>query len=165
MRMNIYRAIHLVVLTGVFVICGCSALGALGDRPEVGASPSSNSDPAAQACSTRLDSIPYVIVRSGKPTLAGAFTVTGQELTNYFVQTLGASPDQSNGSDWWNLPTKDVVVCFYDGDFSTTTPGPQGHDTSAKRVLVVISEGVAEFWASTVHNATLPAVDPAKMGS
>ena len=104
---------------------------------------------AEVACSSILDNIPDVVVESGEPTMAAAFESTGAQLTRYFVTTLDADHNQSNGSDWWGQPTKLVDLCLFDGDFTTTTPGPPGHDTSAARVLVVISDGDAQFWAST----------------
>ena len=54
-------------------------------------------------------------------------------------------------------------MCLYDGDFMTMTPVPSTVDTSASRVLVVISDGDAEFWAQTLDTATIPAIDPATM--
>jgi hypothetical protein len=187
MRMTVSRFLYLVVLCGV-TLGGCS-VGPLASRVPASAPPASalpmsaepqtkptpseqpsarpaeNNDIAAEdACSSILHSIPIVIVRSGKPTVAGAFDVTGEQLTKYFVSTFDANAEQSNGSDWWNDPTERVVMCLYDGDFGTTTPGPEGHNTSATRVLVVISQGKPEFWASTLDKATIPAVDPATMG-
>lgn len=126
-------------------------------------SPIPSPSTAEVACSAILDNIPLVIVKSGRATLAAAFEVTGAQLTSYFVKTLNADPTQTNGSDWWDQPTKLVDMCLYDGDFRTMTPGPSGHDTSATRVLVVISDGDAQFWASTLNNAAIPATDPATM--
>lgn len=119
---------------------------------------------AEAACSAILDSIPDVIVISGEPTVAAAYEVTGTQLTSYFVKTLNADPNHTNGSDWWDQPTKLVDMCLYDGDFRTMTPGPPGHDTSATRVLVVISDGDAQFWASTLNKSAIPATDPAAIG-
>jgi hypothetical protein len=99
------------------------------------------------ACEAILDDIPLVAVRSGKPMVAGAFEVTGVQLANYFRTVLNQTG--SNGSVWWDQPTKWVDLCLFDGDFNMMAPGPSGHDTSAARVLVVISNGDAEFWAST----------------
>jgi hypothetical protein len=118
---------------------------------------------AVAACSALLDNIPDVRVNSGEPTLGAAYEVTGAQLTNYFVTILDADPNHSNGSDWWDQPQKLVDLCLYDGDFTTTTPGPEGNDTSAARVLVVISHGISEFWARTRDRANLPATDPATM--
>jgi hypothetical protein len=120
-------------------------------------------DRADLACSAILHNIPVVSVNSGEPRLAAAYEVTGAQLTNYFVTILDADPDQSNGSDWWDEPEKLVDLCLYDGDFTTMTPGPEGNDTSATRVLVVISDRVPEFWARTRDSAAIPATDPATM--
>ncbi len=119
---------------------------------------------AVAACSALLDNIPAVIVESGQASVAAAYEVTGEQLTKYFVKTLDADPDQSNGSDWWNHPTKRVDMCLYDGDLTTMTPGPPEADRSAPRVLVVISDGDAEFWASAREDRNvLPAIDPATL--
>lgn len=120
-------------------------------------------DMAEAACSAILDNIPLVRVNSGKATLAAAFEVTGEQLTSYFVTILDADRNQSNGSDWWDEPEKLVELCLYDGDFTTMTPGPEGNDTSAIRVLIVISDGDPQFWARTRDIATIPATDPATM--
>ena len=125
--------------------------------------PVGSGDTADAACSAFLDNIPMVRVESGKATLAAAFKVTGAQLTSYFVTTLNADPNHSNGSDWWGHPTKMVDLCLYDGDFTTMTPGPPGNDTSAARVLVVISDGDAQFWARTLNKAAFPAIDPASI--
>lgn len=127
--------------------------------------PVGSGNTADAACSAFLDNIPAVRVESGKATLAAAFEVTGAQLTSYFVTTLNADPNHTNGSDWWGQPTKLVDLCLYDGDFTTVTPGPAGNDTSAARVLVVISDGEAEFWARTLNKSALPATDPATISS
>jgi len=132
---------------------------------DAASSPSPTPDRAARAqaaCAALLDNIPLVIVNSGTPTVAAAYEVTGAQLTRYFVMTLNANPNFSNGSDWWNQPTKLVDMCLFDGDLSTMTPIPTG-SSDASRVLVVISNGDAEFWAQTMQNEFLPAVDPAAL--
>lgn len=116
---------------------------------------------AEGACSALLSNIPLVIVESGQAKLAGAFEVTGAQLTKYFIKTLHADRNHTNGSDWWDQPAKIVDMCLYDGNFSTMTPGPPEADRSASRVLVVISPGDAQFWASTRDVSNLPALETA----
>lgn len=166
-------------LVAVLLVSGC-AFGAQSTAeppspsvPAATARPSSSPDitveptlanRAVAACSAILDNIPSVIVESGQATVAAAYEVTGEQLTKYFVKTLDANPNQSNGSAWWNHPTKRVDMCLFDGDFTTMTPGPPGADKSAPRVLVVISDGDAEFWALAREDPNaLPAVDPATL--
>lgn len=185
MRMNLYSWLLVMVLSALS-LSGCSAMGSLASQPPTGATPAAEPlataqpetakpqsetpaptaaiDGAERACSQRMGSIPLLRVKSGEPTVAGAYDVTGTQLTNYFVRTFDQSADQSNGSVWWNKATERAVMCLYDGDFQTMTPGPEGHNTRASRVLVVISQGEAEFWASTIDKLTIPAVDPASLG-
>jgi hypothetical protein len=115
---------------------------------------------ATSACSAILDNIPDTVVKSGKPTLAAAYEVTGAQLAAYeetfFDQIM---------SEWSDHPTDVVDVCIFDGDFDTMTPGPSGHDTSATRVLVVISAGRPELWAITRNKPGIPTTNPATIVS
>jgi hypothetical protein len=175
MRMTVSSSVVPLVLVGV-VLAGCGLRGSqVGGSseglpttsvPSVSASATGveTTETTAQvACASIIDSIPLVSVKSGKPVVAGAFAVTGAQMTTYIVRTFNQLRGQSNGSDWWDQPSKTVDLCIYDGDFKTMSPGPEGHDTSATRVLVVISSGNAEFWASTLTQTAIPAVDPATM--
>jgi hypothetical protein len=122
-------------------------------------------DAATAACAAIIDNIPLVRVRSGQATIAAAHEVTGEQLTRYFITELGQS-DMSNGADWWHDPSRLVDMCVFEGDFITMTPGPSptGNVTpTATRVLIVIENGDAEFWAIGVpltDPATIPTVPP-----
>lgn len=121
----------------------------------------SPADRAHAACSAIIDNIPDATLKSGKVTIAAAYEVTGEQLTRYFVRELNYS-EMSNGSVWWNQPTKIVDMCLFDGDFDTTTPGPPGHDISFAHLLVVIDDGKPELWAlSHKDQPPLPTTDPA----
>lgn len=124
--------------------------------PTAPASPANES--AEVACSAILDDIPSVRVKSGTAVLAAAYEVTGDQLATYMETTFAHTPSQ-----WRDQPTKVVEMCVYDGDFDTMTPGPPGHDTSAVRVLVVISDGAADLWAITRDRSSIPTTDPATM--
>ncbi len=137
----------------VDVMGDCPVWRMLG-RLEPGA-PSPNA--AEAACSAILDDIPMVIVKSGKAALAAAYEVTGEQLATYLETTFGHGRSQ-----WRDRPTQVVEMCIFDGDFDTMTPGPPG-DKSALRVLVVISDGVAQFWARTRETSAIPTTDPATM--
>ena len=189
MQLSVLRFVSFVALAGVFTACSAlrpltgagpasTASTAPGTEapvstlpkatpPQTGepnpSAPAGSGNRAAIACSSIVDNIPDVRVNSGKPTVAAAYEVTGAQLTSYFVKTLDADPNQTNGSDWWDQPTKRVDMCLYDGDFSTMTPGPPEADRSAVRVLIVISDGDAQFWASTRNKASIPATDPASI--
>jgi hypothetical protein len=127
-------------------------------------------DAATAACAAIIDNIPLVRIRSGQATIAAAHEVTGEQMTRYFVTALHHS-DMSNGADWWHDPSKLVDMCVFEGDFITMTPGPSpsGDVTptgnvgpTVTRVLVVINNGDAEFWASgsgvpLTNPATIPA--------
>ena len=128
-------------------------------------SPSPTDNAAYTACSGIVDNIPMVSVRSGEPTIAAAYEVTGEQMTNYFVVELDHG-EMSNGADWWNSKTKTVDMCVFDGDFEAQTPGPPGHDTNATRVLVVIDGSDAFSWAFCFRSQTscgIPTTDPASL--
>jgi hypothetical protein len=123
-------------------------------------------DAATAACAAIIDNIPLVRVRSGQATIAAAYEVTGEQMTRYFITALHHS-DMSNGADWWHDPSRLVDMCVFEGDFITMTPGPSpsGDITptgnvgpTVTRVLVVIDNGNAEYWASGV-----PLTDPASI--
>jgi hypothetical protein len=186
MRISLNQLTSLIAMCAV-MLGGCGVVGTTASQPlqsatplaeplesvrpethepqNVSPVPTAERDGAEAACSSRLASIPIVEVASGEPKVAGAYDLTGDQLTRYFVRTFDQSVDQSNGADWWNQATEHVVMCLYDGDFETFTPGPEGHNTTATRVLVVISQGVAEFWASTLDKASIPAFDFETMGN
>jgi hypothetical protein len=119
-------------------------------------------DTAAASCAAIVDDIPLVRVRSGRPSVAAAYHVTGAQLKAYFMSTF-CTGDQSNGSDWWDEPTRRVDMCLFDGDFVIMKGGPSGTAPSATRVLVVISNGVAVQSASTSDKDEIPATDPVTM--
>ena len=127
--------------------------------------PSPSENAAYTACSGIMGSIPMVTMRSGQPSIAAAYEVTGEQLTDYFVVVLNHG-HMSNGADWWNDPTQTVEMCVLDGDFETQTPGPPGHDTNATRVLVVIDDGDAFSWAfcfSSQPSCGIATTDPASL--
>jgi hypothetical protein len=106
-----------------------------------------------------LDNIPLVVIKSGKATLAAAYQVTGAQLAAY-IENNAAQGEMTFDSMWRDQPSKVVDMCLFDGDFTTMTPGPPGHDNSAVRVLVVISDGVADLWSITQAKSALPTTDP-----
>lgn len=134
MRISLLRMMPQLAVCAVAVV-GCGLVGPLASRAPATASPVAeplaNASPeinapqsespaatdvvthdAAQACSARLKNIPMVRVRTGEPVVAGAYDVTGDELTRYFVETFDVDAHQSNGSLWWNEPTERLLcVC------------------------------------------------------
>jgi hypothetical protein len=117
-------------------------------------------DAATAACSASIDGLaPMVTVRSGSPTVAAAYEVTGEQLTRYFDTELnhGGWP---NGADWWNDRTKLVDLCILDGDFDTETSGPPGHNTLFTEILVVIDNGKPFAWVFS-DQGHIPLTDPA----
>lgn len=115
---------------------------------------------AAAACNATKNDIAMVTLNTGEATLAAAYEVTGEELATYIEATSDSmiAPGQST---WHDQANKVVDACLFDGDFVTKTPGPPGHDTSAVRILVVISDGQAFPWAIARKDpTTLPITDP-----
>lgn len=115
-------------------------------------------------CSAIIGDIPRVAVRSGIATLAAAYDVTGAELANYLETSFAQNaPGWSISSSWRDQPAATLSMCIFDGDFSTMTPGPPGHDTSAVRVLVVIAGTGPQLWRITRQAGAIPTNDPALM--
>jgi len=176
----------LALLLSWAIIAACSSVGTAGtavpegetSAPSSGhplSSPSTTMSPASSpsespvstiattACSALLDEIPQVRVLSGRATLAGAYAVNGDQVADYLEYVhIAVGRDENTPSVWRDSASQDVVMCIFDGDFSTMTPGPPGHDTSAVRVLVVIADRLADLWAVARTDAsTLPTSDPA----
>lgn len=188
MQLSILRFVSFVALAGVFTACNAlrplaspAPASTASTAPESVApvstlaeatplqtaepsqsAPTGSGNRAAVACSAIVDNIPLVRVESGQPTVAAAYDVTGAQLTTYFMNTFKTG-DQSNGSDWWDEPTERVDMCLFDGDFLIMKGGPTGTSPSATRILVVISNGKAVQWASTLNKDAIPAIDPATM--
>lgn len=111
---------------------------------------------AVAACEAIRDSVPLVLLRSGEATLVGAYAMDAISLGEYLwaVQS-GVNPVTVIG------PTAETgtIVCIIDGDFDTRSPGPPGHDTTAKRVLVLIRDGTPELWALARDTSSMPTPD------
>jgi hypothetical protein len=155
--LTIRRGVALLLVS--FLSLACSAL-----RP--GASPTpqeaSGDVSAAAACASVLDDPLQVmlVVQSGKPTVAAAYRVTGEELATYLERR--SSPGDSP-SVWRDQPDKLVDMCIIDGDLYTQTPGPPG-DRSAVRVLVVISDDGPLLWSiARKDKSGLPTTDPSTL--
>lgn len=129
---------------------------------------SSVSDPssaaATAACSALLDEVPSTHLNSGKATLAAAYEVTGAQLDTYFERMHEVNGGGGYPLPWQDKPTKRLTMCIFDGDFTTLTPGPGGHDTSAPRVLVVIEDGLAQLRSIAREDpSVIPVTDPATL--
>lgn len=119
---------------------------------------------ATAACSALLDDVPSTQVNSGKATLAAAYAVNGEQLASYLEQMHEANGVGGSASTWRDKPTQRLNMCIFDGDFTTLTPGPPGHDTSASRVLVLIVDGQADLWAIALEDqSAVPTTDPATL--
>ena len=129
-------------------------------------SPSPTSNPGLAACAAIIGNIPMVKVKTGAPTIAAAYEVTGEQMTRYFDAVLNQGGN--NGADWWNSPTKTVDMCVFDGDFEAETPGLPGDDTNATRVLVVSDSSDTMSWAfcfSSQSSCEISLADPATFGA
>jgi len=176
-----------VALSALFLAVACanaapvaspvsvSPPGSTSDAPTSGATnaavlatPTTSAEPTNAAyavCQANVDNIQLVHVASGTPTVAAAYRVTGNQMTDYFEATFNHGT-MSNGADWWNSATAIVEMCVYDGDFYAMTPGPSGHDTNATRILVVVDDSGAFPWGFCFSNMTSCAIgigDPAKI--
>lgn len=114
---------------------------------------------AERACLAIADDIPLVVVVSGKPALAAAYAVTGEQLARYKSAAFddGSSIPSQPIAD----PTDTLAMCLFDGDFATMTPGPPQADRSAERVLVSISDGVPQLESIAKTRSSLPTTNPA----
>lgn len=143
---------------------GSSGLSTSGPSVAIPSTQSSGASPAEVACSDIIDNIPMVAMNSGEATLAAAYEVTSGQLAD-FLERIG----EQNGVGGSLLqlrddPNKIVDVCTFDGDFTTKTPGPPGHNNTAVRVLVAIADGQAQLWAMAIKDrSVLPTTDPAKL--
>jgi hypothetical protein len=158
-----------VVTSAALVLSACSALAPGATQPQdtsngavVATSDAPSGDEAAAAaCSTVLEDPLRVqlVVKSGEPTIAAAYRITGKELATYldrFTAREGDSP-----SVWGDQPDKLVDMCIIDGDLYTQTPGPPG-DGSAVRVLVIVSDDGPFLWTiARKDKSLLPTTDPA----
>lgn len=119
---------------------------------------------ATAACSALLDNIPSVQLNSGKATLAASYEVTGAQLDTYFARMHETNGGGGSPLPWEDKPNKQLTMCIFDGDFTTLTPGPPGHDTSSPRVLVVIEDGLADLWSIALEDrSVIPTTDPATL--
>jgi hypothetical protein len=182
MRLNrgIGDKVALLVL-GAASLSACSALYAGGTTAPSPAAPAptpavhveaSTTGPAPQladtssasattACSALLDNIPDAEVNSGKATVAAAYDVNGSELAIYLERMHDEAGVGGYPSTWRDKPTQRLTMCIFDGDFTTLTPGPEGHDTSASRVLILIDDTHAFLWAIALEDASaIPITDP-----
>jgi hypothetical protein len=114
-------------------------------------------DAAAIAiCDAIRDSVPLVLVRSGVPRVVGANTLDSTSIGAYLgAVQAGINPVTVIGP----VAQARTIVCVIDGDFDTRTPGPPGHDTTAKRILVLVRDGMPELWAMTRDPAAMPTPD------
>ena len=95
-------------------------------------------------------------VRSSQPaTVAAAFAVTGTEYARFQERTFPGMTSQ-----WNDKPSAIVYVCFLDGDFELTSPGPPDRDNTAKRIVVSVADGVTQLFVTSKTTESLPIVDP-----
>jgi len=170
-----HRPSALLALCWSMLIAGCAYVGAA--SPSVARSPAAAASAVAAAstspaqtpelnaattCETTIKQVQnMVIVNSGQITVSGAFLTTGKAVAAWQEQQA-AKAGFGIQSPWRDKPDATVVLCFYDGDFTTTTPGPPGHDNSASRVVVTVSGGFAEL-LSLGKAEKIPVVDPNTM--
>jgi len=119
-------------------------------------SPPPTSNPGLAACAAIIGNIPMVKVKTGAPTIAAAYEVTGEQLAVFIEDTFGETD-----SSFRDQRTALFDECIFDGDFYTQVSTPDGQDTSARRVLVVISGGRAELWRQSLDPSAIPTTDPA----
>jgi hypothetical protein len=107
-------------------------------------------------CEAAKGSVPLVLLRSGEATVVGAYAMDAATLGAYLgAVQAGVNPVTVIGPE----AEDGTVVCLIDGDFDTRTPGPPGHDTTAKRILVLVRDGTPELRAIAHDPAALPTPD------
>ncbi|MEP7158193.1 MAG: hypothetical protein ABI797_02105 [Chloroflexota bacterium] len=166
-----------ILMSGV-VLAACSALTGQSSpspaSPQVSPNPSADArstqivtrdnSRAEAACSSILETIPMVIVRSGRATVAAAYEVTADELANY-LEMRYSDNGLGGTSVWRDQKTKIVDMCIFDGDFLTMTPGPPEADRSAVRLLVIIFDAQPLLWSWATDKTKLPTIDPATIAA
>lgn len=143
-------------------VSGGSLVPATDDLESPTINPSSGD---AESCDIALQSISdLVIVNNGEPTVSGAFNVTGLQLANYLETIAERGGGFSFDSPWRSRAEESLALCFLDGSFTSTLPGPPGHDTTADRAIVIVADGQPELYAAGKQD-DIPVEDPTTLQS
>lgn len=97
------------------------------------------------ACEVGLEHISDLVILDdgAEATLSGAYVVTGLQLADR-LESLAARGGFDLQSQWRYLGDEQASLCFVDGSFTTTLPGPPGHDTGAERAIVIVAHAEPE---------------------